>query len=431
MLGRRHNGVFLDMRLGKTLLTCRYLEQIGAKRTLVVSPLSVAMAWEDETKMEGLGFVPVAGTKKERLARAMCRSRRKTTLWSISYESLRETPDIALAMDWDAVVLDESTKIKNPSAKIAKLCRIGFRDVPNRILLSGLPAPESQLDYFSQMVFMLGSFMGERNYWRWRERYFQADSFGFSWAPRPGASKAIAKALAQYCTFMTRKQAGLGKEMIFQTRHYEMARKQKEAYERARDYFEWQDHNGEVRRTNNAATRFIWMQRISGGFSPDGLFHHWKSKLKDLNHLLDTELRNEKVVVWAHFNAELDAMIQSRKSGAALIRGSTPKHKRDRLTREFSTGKDLRVLFIQEACGQFGINLSAADTAIYYSNAFSLEQRNQSMQRIVDIASKEAPLTIDLVTAGSADQVALDALQAKNTSVTYQRLLINRQKDQL
>ncbi len=64
-------------------------------------------------------------------------------------------------------------------------------------------------------------------------------------------------------------------------------------------------------------------------------------------------------------------------------------------------------------CGKFGLDLSAASTAIYYSNGFSHEDRAQSEDRIEHLRKREPLLFVDLVTRGSTDRTVLSLLRQK------------------
>ena len=81
--------------------------------------------------------------------------------------------------------------------------------------------------------------------------------------------------------------------------------------------------------------------------------------------------------------------------------------------------KKFRVLLLQEQIGQYALNLSVADTAIYYSNGFSWEIRSQTMERIEHPTKKSPLLFIDLVTEDSMDARVLRALTRKDKLSSY------------
>ena len=63
----------------------------------------------------------------------------------------------------------------------------------------------------------------------------------------------------------------------------------------------------------------------------------------------------------------------------------------------------VRVLLLQVAIGQYGLDLSTAQTCIYFSNSLSRKNRSQSEDRILLPGKREPLLYIDLTTAHSID----------------------------
>jgi len=431
----RHPALFMDMRLGKTLTVIRWAVGAGLTRVLVVAPRTVLQAWADELDREGEAYTIVEGTPKKRRFLARCTAQEygqpacSRRWFLIGYETLRCTPDIAGVVvrktdkrtfvnpvndgcDWDAVVLDESTKIKNPKATITKVCTRGFRGVPHRVILSGLPAPEGLQDYYSQMQFLRGGFMNVGNFWAWRAKHFHSDD-GWTWYPNAGVREAITDRIGQYAFVMTRQEAGIGERRVRQRRHFGMTIDQRKAFVNARDQFE-RKVDGGVELTKWAMVRFQWMLRASGGMSPDGQHVLNSAKFRELVNLLTGELKWQPVVVWFHFNAEIEAaarILWDAKVRAFRVTGEIPVDQRHE--RIATWGEVGGALLIQEKIGQFGIDLAAADCAIRFSHGFSQEVWNQSRDRIVHPKKKRPLLDIDFITSNSTDDAIVDLQNMK------------------
>jgi hypothetical protein len=124
-------ALFFDMRLGKTLTTYHWVKARRFRDVLVIAPLSAHEGWHD------LGFDPV------------------------TYQKLVKDPSI-YKMRWDCVVLDESTMIKNPRSKAAKVAQRHLARARGRAILTGIPTPEKLMDAYMQMAFLRGgTFMGQ------------------------------------------------------------------------------------------------------------------------------------------------------------------------------------------------------------------------------------------------------------------------------
>lgn len=95
------------------------------------------------------------------------------------------------------LVVDESTKFRNPQTKRFKLLRHFLPYFKRRYILTGTPTPKSLLDLFGQIYILdeggsLGRFITH-----YRTAYFSPSGFGgYEWVPQPDASERIAKKIA-------------------------------------------------------------------------------------------------------------------------------------------------------------------------------------------------------------------------------------------
>lgn len=406
-LKRKAIGLFLDMRLGKTPVSIRWALTRKRRKVLVVAPLSVlpGMQWEEEIKQEG-GW-PVYIWPNERKDVWLTAAEANSVGWfGINYEALRTRPEI-LDIEWDAIILDESTRIRNPKAQITKLLLKGTDHIRYRAILSGLPNPESPLDLFCQMKFLFGSFLGYDNFYAFRQAKF--NEIAFNWYPRKGVTNAIKEALHAACFIRSQKQVGMGNKKVFERRYVWMNPVQKRLQREIQ-----LDFTAGAKSTKWAPVQATWLARLAGGFSPE-LECIADGKLRLLKTILTEERPTEQVVVWFRFTSEIKAayaMLKKAKVTCKIIRGRTNKRKRPIIQRKFHAGT-YRVLLMQEKVGQYGLNLSCANTAIYYSNVWDHEVRAQSQQRIEHMMKKVPLLFIDLVTRDSTDEAVLDALQEK------------------
>ena len=158
---------------------------------------------------------------------------------------------------------------------------------------------------------------------------------------------------------------------------------------------------------------YIWLRRLCGGFLWDDLA--WPGKLNELLDLLKGELKGEQTVVWCFFNNEVHAirkMLQKNRISSTGWTGEDIPQERRARQKEFQAGKH-QVLVIQQATAQVGMDLSAADTAIYYSSPPGQIARRQTEDRILSLRKKTPLLYIDLVVPSSVDSDVLAQLQQK------------------
>lgn len=419
-------ALFMEMRLGKSSVAIRWALQRWPSRILIVAPLEPIYDWKAELEEEGVApsdiidLTNISKKVREELAYGGGRG-----FYLINYESVRAT-DFLADCAWDCLILDESTRIRNPRAQITKRILHDYGHVPRRAILSGLPRPESELDYFCQFEFLHGSFIGFHNYWSFREKAFNVnDEPGREWDrwPKPGIREKIKEYLHEHAFVLTTKQAKMGNTAIYERRVVPMTPKQRAAHQEV-----WKKYSYEYIETNYATVRDVWMARIAGGFSPDRENPELLSNAKTqaIYDLLTGELKGKQVVIWFRFTEELEHVVRflkSKRIRCAGIYGATPKPERARLRQAFSSGQ-VNVLCVQIQVGKYGLNLSASSTAIYYSNSYALEDREQSEKRIEHGSKSEPLLYIDLMTDGSIDAAVVSGLREKkrNAKQFMQRL---------
>jgi len=430
-LDKRYVASFQEMRLGKTLAYIRYVQLLpDVSKILVVAPISALQGWHEELEREGEVVYPAYMEKgaDARLTAAYTPFINRLHLpgydtreWVLlNYDGLRvlEAPSY---WQWDAVVLDESTKIKNPTAKITKMCLQGFRGVPYRAILTGLPNPESELDFVCQFLFTHGSFMGCDNYWKFRSKYCVPDWTG-KWTLKYDAYASIKQAVHEKAFIRRRKDCNIGSKKVYQKRVLDFTPEQRKEYRKVEREFVCGDLE-----TQWAIVLQTWLSRLSGGFRPESgrrslssddtnasqLWHTHKAD--EVLSLMRGELHNEKVVLWFKFNDELRFirdMLVANGYNTAAIYGDTPVSKREEVAKSFFT-EYTQVVCCQVKGGLKGLDLSAADTAIYYSTGWSMEDRYQSEDRIIHPRKTTPQLIIDLVMRDTVDEDVVYALGDK------------------
>jgi len=404
-------ALFMEMRLGKTIVTIEACCRQGLHKNLVVAPSSVIPTWQRElTEAELDVFIPL-GTKRQR-AKWMQHIRERHHGWYlINYEILIWEPAFA-NLKWDAVILDESTRIKNPKAKVTKLCLRSFQSVSVKFILSGLPAPEGPADYFTQLAFLDGEFMGCPNYWAFLKRFFHKAFY--DWVPNPKTLTRVKETVHARAFVLTRRQAGIENKIVREQRVVEMTKEQKLLYHRLQREFVLGN-----RSTKWTFAKIIWAAQLAGGFSGDRIVS--KKKMKELLILLQGELSQELVVVSFRFNHELYAcgqMLFNEDIPFAPISGEIDRGHRDHAIQHFQNG-DVRVLLCQIKCVHLGLDLSSSDTLIHYSRSYSMEENTQIEDRIVHPEKSVPLLYVDLVTEKSIDEDVLEVVQDKRVSSKF------------
>lgn len=405
-------AVFMEMRLGKTLLTIRRCNMYRPRdprmglRVLMLGPSSVLEGWMTTLADEGTAAVAAIGERKRRQATlALAWSATGHPCWVLANkEAWLSIPEIG-TMPWDAVVLDESTFVKNPKAGVTKWCLKNFRTVRHRWILTGTPVTEGVEDLWCQFAFLDGTAFGARTFWQWRAESFLQN--GYEWMPKVETRKQIETEVARRALVMRRRDVGLDVPKVSETRKLEFPSQIRAMYREVENEFAL-----EGRETIWAMQQYVWLRQLCGGVVEGKLV--WRGKIDELLDLLRGELRGEQVVVWFMYNDELRVALREVANASIAcdyLMGDIPIEERMRRIKRFRAGA-ARIMLCQQAVAQEGVDLSCADTAIYYSEPPGMKAYCQTEDRVVKLG-KKGVLILHLVVKGSVDEDLRVAQAAK------------------
>ncbi len=146
------HGLLADeMGLGKLLAT----RPIADKPGLIVCPASVVPVWREEIAK----FFPHLAVEVLKTGHDF-NTHPGPVLWLASYTQLRKHREMLPAREFGYAVLDEGQFIKNPDAKVTQTC-FSVRAM-HRIVLTGTPLENRQLDLWSIFRFLLPGLLGSR-----------------------------------------------------------------------------------------------------------------------------------------------------------------------------------------------------------------------------------------------------------------------------
>ncbi len=152
------HGLLADeMGLGKTLqvLTLLATRPHADRPSIIVCPASVVPVWREEIAR----FFPHLAVDVLKTGNDFT-SRKDSVIWLASYTQLRKHRPLLSQHDFSYAVLDEGQFIKNPDAKVTQTC-FAIR-ARHRIVLTGTPLENRQLDLWSIFRFLLPGLLGSR-----------------------------------------------------------------------------------------------------------------------------------------------------------------------------------------------------------------------------------------------------------------------------
>lgn len=186
----RGNGLIaLTMGLGKTLVAVMVIEELydagELSHALIVVPASLKFQWQREIKrFTGENALVIDGSPKTRAV--LYRYARKFRYVIINYDLIvkdwapkKKAADNTLSvrdMEFDAIVLDESTMIKTPTIKRTKYIKFLGKRAAFRIALTGTPVLNRPEELFSQMEFVDPDVLGDPR--TFEQTFIVRDAYG-------------------------------------------------------------------------------------------------------------------------------------------------------------------------------------------------------------------------------------------------------------
>jgi SNF2 family DNA or RNA helicase len=335
-----------------------------------------------------------------------------------------------------AMVIDESSRIKNPSAERTKRAiRLGELASVKRIA-TGTPITNSPVDAFAQFEFLAPGLLGTTSY-----RAFVAEYAHILPPTHPLMTRIAAKArFAPQIVAKDRNGAPMWRnldklngimsplmfrvlksecldlpEKIYQTQFFELTPAQRALYTRADEEMNLEMADGNID-TFTALTKLGKLRQITSGF----VIHEGVPRLIDDNPRLEALMElidglEGQFIIWAHYVEEIShisAALAAANINFVEYHGSVGTKAREAAVDSFQKGE--AIAFVgQPQSGGIGLTLTAATTVIYYSNDFSLEQRLQSEDRAHRIGTTEHVVYIDIAAADTIDEQIATALQMK------------------
>ena len=286
--------------------------------------------------------------------------------------------------------IDESTTIKNPTAKRTKnILKIGDLAKYRRIL-TGSPVTKSPLDLFSQCEFLDPYHLGHASYYSFRARYANMvkRNFGGRQVQLVVSYRRLdelADILDKFSYRVLKEDCLDLPEKVFTKRLVELTPEQDKAYKQMKQMALAMLDNGEVMTTVNVMTQLMRLHQITCGHfkADDGTTTALKNNRMDaLLQLL--EETDGKVIIWANYREDIKNIVAALKkaygdASTVEYHGGVDSTLRQEHIAQFQQKNGPTRYFVGNAqTGGYGITLTAANTVIYYSNSYDLEKRLQS-----------------------------------------------------
>ena len=321
------------------------------------------------------------------------------------------------------MAIDESTTIKNSSAKRTKnILKLAPQSKYRRIM-TGSPITKNPLDLYSQCEFLSSWLLDFASFYAFRNRYAEMKTIHAQGRSIQVVNffKNIGELSEKLKGFSYRvlKEDCLDlPDKIYVKRNVALTEEQSKLYKQMKT-MALAILNGKQTTTVTVLTQLMRLHQITCGHftADDGSTQNIKSnRINELMNVLE-EVEG-KAIIWANYQKdmfEIKKAIEKEYGEGSVVDyyGLTPQEDRQPNIKRFQEDPECRFFVGTPQTGGYGITLTQANTVVYYSNGYDLEKRLQSEDRAHRIGQKKSVTYVDLIADDTVDEKIVKALRKK------------------
>jgi len=321
------------------------------------------------------------------------------------------------------MVIDESTTIKNPSAKRTKNILNLSTKTKYRRIMTGSPVTKNPLDLYSQCEFLSSWLLNFASYYSFRNRYAEMKTMYVRGRTIQVIDKfknlgELSEQLKEFSYRVLKEDCLDLPEKNWTKRQITLTPDQRKIYIQMKETA-LATLNGKQATTMTVLTQLMRLHQITCGHftADDGTIQRIdNNRVNELMNIL-SEMEG-KAIIWAHYQWDIKDIIKEivKVHGPGSVvdyYGLTPQDERQDNISKFQDDPRCRFIVGTPSTGGYGITLTAANTVIYYSNGYDLEKRLQSEDRAHRIGKKKNVTYVDIIAEDTVDEKIVKALRDK------------------
>lgn len=428
------NGILADdMGLGKTLQTLAMIQRAREMTnsnlpSIIICPTSVVNNWKSEVQkfFRNCQVIVYNGSNRHKqlvhLKHLMASSFYGKTcpLLITSYDIARLDHEKLNQIAWMYVVVDEGHNIKNPDAQRTKA--IKTINGQHKLALTGTPIQNNLEELWSLFDYAMPGFLGNRT--AFRDLYGRNGKINWD-AVRTG--KAPLKERV-HPFIMRRLKENVAKDLppkIVIDQKIELTPQQVALYKQVTESPEYRrmveevDQKGVGRSQPLILAAFTKLRAIcnhpvlaQGDHRPADIRYEHSGKLDSLKELMEEIVEGEhRTLLFSQSTQMLDIIeVFFTKWKITFVRldGSTPPNKRTELVDEFNRNSNLHCFLISTKAGGTGLNLTGADTVVFYDHDWNPANDSQAQDRAYRIGQTKPVTVYKLISKGTIEEKILE-----------------------
>lgn len=433
-LGQPGFGYFLRMRLGKTLLAFAEFsilkEQGKVDWMFVICPNSIKEQWKEQIELvDELMPVSIHESYYKKRTGHFFEHNKHGGVFIINYESMKAFME-DFSFDMDPIidstrvylVADESTKIKEPTAKMTKACLQLARQCAYKRVLTGKPTANSNADLWAQMSFIGAT---QLSFYQFQSYYVMRGGYLGKQVLSNINTADLQRRMKPYCYIAPDKYLKGFKKIYEPMRKINLTKDLQKLYKQMEDDLIFNLSNDVKITAPIALTQYLRLQQISSGIAGDvdGTQHNLidpfdNPRIKVVREILDNEI-DHKVIMPCRFRLSISnlekVLIKDGHKVSILVGNLSPKE--IEYQKELFNSGENNILLAQLQILSFGHTLcgpdnNPCDSMIFYENDFSLLNRMQSESR-PEKMERDTPISYYDMFASKMDRYLISTLIKK------------------
>lgn len=368
-------------------------------------------------------FPPAQDHKRERLLEALARDDAEAFL--INPEAFKLVLDDLRDQDWDALIVDESSMLKNPKSQITQHMQSFGGRIQRRYIMTATPRPNTSLDFWGQMAFLDHCLGG--NYKAFRDRYYYQGYDGYSWYPKSDdvddriwniVSARSYRVRLEDCVDLpgeTVEKMAVDLSPELSAHYQDMLQNMAIEIENAErdESGKLVDSEGKVIDTQWRVVQMNKLAQITSGYVYDNdgevTFLDESPKIAATVDMAKRLIENEgrSVVIWVRFTKTEGRVIEEalKKYGVSTLHGGTKDVKSS--VDAFKNGTN-KVMVAHAQSAKFGHTwVKHCNVAIFHSYDYSWESFYQAKRRIYRMGQTRPVTYIINIARGTVDEEIL------------------------
>lgn len=320
------------------------------------------------------------------------------------------------------VIIDESTKIKNPTSK---LTRVFFNLSPLfkiRVIMTGTPVANRPYDLWSQIYFLdYGASLGV-DFKSFKNECDLSNDLSHNDSKCERFEESVSHIFERISDFSIRETKSSGVVSLpskkYTSFYVDFEDEQRRIYEQIRNEMRMTIHKGDVSLLDESQDSLKRLLRLIQVTSNPKLLDERYDSVSGKEDMLDNLIediveRGEKVIVWSIFTENIDYFTRKYKYiNAVKVTGKMSVEERGHSIDGFKFG-DAKILFATPQSAKEGLTLTVANNCIFYDRGFNLDDYLQAQDRIHRISQKKQCNIYNILVSDSIDIWVDKLLKAK------------------